>query len=255
MPPPPSTTPPARCGLSRALSKLGHCSRSEAAQLIKMGKVTLNGVVKRNPETPTVIGVDKIAVEGKPVKEVRHVYLMLNKPRGLITTAADEQGRPTVFECLQGKDLPPHLSAVGRLDMASEGLLLVTNDNQWATAVTDPNNHVDKVYHVQINRVADEAFIRDMIKGVTTDEDEHLAAKKVTLLRSGPKNCWLEVTLDEGKNRHIRKLVEELNVEVMRLVRVSIGTLQLGKLEKGAWRYLTASEAARVAKVEREKMR
>jgi len=234
---------------------LGHCSRSEAAQLIKMGKVTLNGVVKRNPGTPTVLGVDKIAVEGKLVKEVRHVYLMLNKPRGLVTTAADEQGRRTVFECLQGGDLPPHLSAVGRLDMASEGLLLVTNDNQWATAVTDPENHVDKVYHVQINRVADDVFIREMIKGVTTDEGEKLNAKKVELLRSGPKNCWLEVTLDEGKNRHIRKLVEELNVEVMRLVRVSIGTLQLGNLEKGKWRYLTASEAARVAKVEREKMR
>ena len=180
---------------------------------------------------------------------------MLNKPRGLITTASDDQGRATIFECLQGGGLPPHLSAVGRLDMASEGLLLVTNDNQWATVVTDPAQHVDKVYHVQINRVADEAFIRDMIKGVTTDDGDKLSAKKVTLLRSGPKNCWLEVTLDEGKNRHIRRLVEDLNTEVMRLVRIRVGSLELGPLAKGKWRYLTATEAAKLAQVERAKMR
>ena len=253
--PPPPPVPPTRCGLSRALSKLGYCSRSEATSLIKMGRVTLNGRVRKDPETPTVVGVDKLLVEGKPVEAVRHVYLMLNKPRGLITTASDDQGRATIFECLQGGGLPPHLSAVGRLDMASEGLLLVTNDNQWATVVTDPAQHVDKVYHVQINRVADEAFIRDMIKGVTTDDGDKLSAKKVTLLRSGPKNCWLEVTLDEGKNRHIRRLVEDLNTEVMRLVRIRVGSLELGPLAKGKWRYLTATEAAKLAQVERAKMR
>ena len=242
MPPPTSN----RCGLSRALSKLGYCSRSEAALLIKQGKVTLNGKVKRDPETPSLVGVDKICVEGKPVNAVKHVYLMLNKPRGLVTTASDAQGRPTVFECLQGGGLPPHLSAVGRLDMASEGLLLVTNDTQWAAGVTDPECHVDKVYHVQINRVADDTFIRDMIKGVETDEGERLTAKKVVMLRSGPKNCWLEVTLDEGKNRHIRRLIEELNAEVMRLVRVRIGTLNLGSLEKGKWRLLSPTEAGRL---------
>jgi len=234
---------------------MGHCSRSEAALLIKMGKVTINRVVKKDPESPVVLGVDKIAVDGIPVQAVRHVYLMLNKPRGLITTASDEQGRATVFECLQDKGLPPHLSAVGRLDMASEGLLLVTNDNQWATAVTDPTRHVDKVYHVQINRVADDVFIAEMIKGVTTDDGDKLCAKKVTLLRSGPKNCWLEVTLDEGKNRHIRRLVEDLNTEVMRLVRIRIGSLELGNLEKGKWRYLTATEAAKLADVARDKMK
>ena len=243
MPPPPT---PTRCGLSRALSKLGFCSRSEAATLIKAGKVTLNGKVKRDPETPTQVGVDKIHVEGKPVLAVKHAYLMLNKPRGLVTTAADEQGRPTVFECLQGDGLPPHLSAVGRLDMASEGLLLVTNDTKWATAVTDPTHHVDKVYHVQISRVVDDAFIADMIKGVPTEDGDRLKAKKVKLLRSGPKNCWLEVTLDEGKNRHIRRLVEDLNAEVMRLVRVRIGSLELGNLAKGEWRNLNSAEVAKL---------
>ena len=234
---------------------MGFCSRSEAASLIKMGRVTLNGRVRRDPETPTLVGVDEILVEGKPVQAQQPVYLMLNKPRGLVTSAADEQGRPTVFECLENGGLPPHISAVGRLDMASEGLLLMTNDNTWATAVTDPARHVDKVYHVQINRVADDAFLRDMKKGVITDEGERLSAKKAELLRSGPKNCWLEVTLDEGKNRHIRRLVEELNCEVMRLVRVRIGSLELGRLEKGAWRHLTPKEAAGLVQVAPEKTR
>lgn len=245
MPPPP--TP--RCGLARALSKLGHCSRSEAVALIKEGRVTLNGRVRRDPETPTLPGKDKIEVDGSGVRVAQMVYLMLNKPRGLVTTASDELGRSTIFECFQGGGLPQHLSAVGRLDKASEGLLLVTNDTRWAAAVADPVQHVDKVYHVQINRIAGEEFIRAMMVGVEVDDDVRLKAKKVELLRSGEKNCWLEVTLDEGKNRHIRRLLEELNAEVIRLMRVRIGRLELGPLAKGSWRHLTPAEAAALGPV------
>ncbi len=242
--PPPS---PARFGLARALSKLGYCSRSEAVRLIKAGKVALNSRVRTDPETPTLVGTDKIVVDGVPVGAVKLVYLMLNKPRGLVTTTSDELGRETIFECLRGGGLPAHLSAVGRLDKASEGLLLVTNDTRWAAAVTDPQQHVNKVYHVQIDRLADEAFLRDLEKGVITDEGEKLHAKTATLLRTGIKNCWLEIMLDEGKNRHIRRLIEEMNGEVLRLVRIRIGVLELGTLAKGAWRYLTPVEVKALA--------
>ncbi len=241
--PPPSSNPAARHGLARALSKLGQCSRSEAVRLIKAGKVTLNGRVRTDPETPTLAGKDKISVDGVPVGAVKPVYLMLNKPRGLVTTASDELGRATIFDCLKGGGLPSHLSAVGRLDKASEGLLLVTNDNRWAAALTDPGQHVDKVYHVQIDRIADAAFLAAMTRGVET-EDGPLKAKRAGLLRTGEKNCWLEVTLDEGRNRHIRRLLEDLNADVLRLVRVRIGALELGALSKGEWRHLTAVEVA-----------
>ncbi len=166
---------------------------------------------------------------------------MLNKPRGLITTNADEKGRETVFSCFEGATLP-RLTAVGRLDKASEGLLLFTSDSQWANAITDPQTHLDKTYHVQMDRVADEALLVALRQGVE-DDGESLAVKKVSLLRSGERTSWLEIVLDEGRNRHIRRMLAAVGAEVRRLVRVRIGPLQLGDLPKGQWRELTVTEA------------
>lgn len=235
-----------RAGLARALSKLGYCSRSQAWDLIKAGQVRVNGVVQRDAEKRVDLRRDRIDVDGHTLRAAARVYLMLNKPRGLVTTAADEKGRGTVFRCLDGHGLP-FIAPVGRLDQASEGLLLFTNDTNWASRITEPTNATDKTYHVQVDCVADDSLIQRLLKGVTAD-GEFLAAKSVRLLRHGEKNSWLEVVLDEGKNRHIRRLLGALGVEVLRLVRIAIGPLVLGNLAKGKFRLLTATEVESLSK-------
>jgi 23S rRNA pseudouridine2605 synthase len=225
------------------MSKLGYCSRNQAWDLIKAGRVRVNGSVIRDAELRINPKLDKIEVDGALVRAQPKVYLMLNKPRGLVTTTSDEKGRGTVYECLPGKDF---VSPVGRLDQASEGLLLFTNDTAWAANITDPATHLDKTYHVQVNCVADETLTRKMREGVPSEEGP-LKAKKVHVLRQGEKNSWLEVVLDEGRNRHIRRLLEGLGLEVLRLVRVSIGGLPLGNLAKGQVRALTTAEVAALA--------
>ncbi len=230
-----------RVGLARALSKLGYCSRSQAFALIRAGRVTLNGAVRRDPESPVSLDRDRILVDGQALAAAAPVYLMLNKPRGLVTTAADEKGRRTVYDCLPA-DLP-WLAPVGRLDKASEGLLLLTNDSEWAARIAAPETHLDKTYHVQVGAIADAVLLRAMEKGVSSG-GELLRAKRAAVLRSGQRNSWLEVVLDEGKNRHIRRLLAALGVEVLRLIRVAIGPLLLDDLAKGSYRALTAEEKA-----------
>jgi 23S rRNA pseudouridine2605 synthase len=227
-------------GLARALSKLGFCSRSQAWELIEAGRVRVNGAVMRDPEMRVAWQRDRIQVDEQAIREERKVYLMLNKPRGLVTTTADEQGRDTVFQCLAGKGLP-FVAPVGRLDKASEGLLLFTNDTAWAARVTAPEGHLDKTYHVQVDCVADEKLAQRIQAGIEA-EGEFLAAKNVHLLREGTRNSWLEIVLDEGRNRHIRRLLAALGVGVLRLVRVAIGPLPLGNLAKGEFRRLTHGE-------------
>jgi 23S rRNA pseudouridine2605 synthase len=230
-------------GLARALSKAGYCSRSRAAELICGGRVSLNGKIRYDPETPVSDHRDRIAVDGKAIDAQGKVYVMMNKPRGVVTTAADEKGRKTVYVLLneeKEKSLP-WLAPVGRLDKASEGLLLLTNDSEWGARIAAPETHLDKTYHVQVGIVADDQFIQTLIRGVKA-QGEFLRAKQARPLRAGQKNCWLEIILDEGKNRQIRRMMEAMGVEVLRLIRVAIGPLQLGNLAKGAHRALTADE-------------
>lgn len=237
-------------GVARVLSKMGYCSRSQAETLVRDGRVTLNGRIVRDPETPVRIERDRLAVDGAVVGERPKVYLAMNKPRGVVTTAVDEKGRRTVYDLLPpGQDW---ISPVGRLDKASEGLLLLTNDSTWAAGITDPASHLDKTYHVQIDCVATDELRRNITDGVS-DAGEHLRATAVRLLRHGKKNSWLEIVLDEGKNRHIRRLLAVLGVEVLRLVRVSIGPLQLGELKKGSLRPLTAAEKESLDKLLQDK--
>jgi 23S rRNA pseudouridine2605 synthase len=228
-----------RIGLARALSKLGHCSRSQAAEMIRAGCVRVNGVVRRNAESPVRLEKDHIEVNGRVVAEAEKLYLVMNKPRGVVTTASDEKGRETVCAML-----PANLrwvAPVGRLDKASEGLLLFTNDSEWAARVSAPETHLDKTYHVQIAGVADAALLEALEAGVISD-GETLRARSVRLLRRGGRNCWLEVVLDEGRNRQIRRMLAAKGVEVLRLVRVAIGPLELGELAKGEVRKLTSAE-------------
>ncbi|MBZ9794008.1 rRNA pseudouridine synthase [Rhizobium sp. 3T7] len=231
--------PGKRVTLPRALSKLGHCSRTQAERLILEGRVSVDG----RKVTDTSAWVDlaaTIRVDGTEVVAEAKIYLMLNKPRGLVTTRDDPEGRPTVYNCLRDFEAP-HLSPVGRLDKASEGLLLFTNDTVFAQALLDPLTHVTKTYHVQVNRIMDAQMLAAMTSGVRHD-GEVLKATSAALLRSGDKNAWIEVELDEGRNRQIRRMLEALDVECLRLVRVAIGGLALGELPKGAVRALTDAE-------------
>jgi 23S rRNA pseudouridine2605 synthase len=229
-----------KVGLARALSKLGYCSRSAAAKLIGAGRVRLNGSLTRNPETAVRMGTDRIEVDGVRVRQLEKVYWMLNKPRGVVTTAGDEQGRKTVYSGLP--DRLPWMGPVGRLDKASEGLLLFTNDSEWAARITAPESHLDKTYHVQIAAVADEVLLQKLREGVPTADGERLRVKTARIIRGGEKNTWIEIMLDEGKNRQIRRMVEGCDVEVLRLIRVAIGRLELGSLGKGAARELSRQE-------------
>lgn len=239
--PEPTRRPPQH-GLARALSKLGVCSRSQAEQWIRAGRVTLDGRVVRDPQHPTLGERQLIAVDGQAVRAIERAYVAFNKPRGLLVSTADERGRDTVYSALATAGLP-WLGVVGRLDKASEGLLLLSNDTSWAAGITEPATHLSKTYHVQVTGRPDEAVLAAMRAGIP-DAGDLLKVTAVTLLRSGEKNAWLEVVLDEGRNRHIRRLLAALGFDVMRLIRVAIGTLALGELAKGQWRRLNPDEVA-----------
>jgi 23S rRNA pseudouridine2605 synthase len=228
-----------RHGVARVISKLGVGSRTQAARWVREGRVRVNARLVRDPEFPAAL-TDRIDIDGQTCRSVQRLVLMLNKPRGLVTTARDERGRATVYDCLADAALP-WVAPIGRLDKASEGLLLFSNDPAWAARVTDPATGPPKTYHVQIDRPDDAALLADLVRGVESN-GEKLKACSARTLRSGEKNAWLEIVLKEGRNRQIRRLLEALDVSVLRLVRVAIGPLVLGELAKGKWRMLSDSE-------------
>lgn len=245
--PPPRHRDPARVpnyGLARVLNKRGLCSRSQAEALVRAGRVRVDGRIVRDPEAPTAPSA-RLDVDGAAVGAAQKRYLALNKPRGYVTSARDERGRDTVYALLAaagfGGTDAEWIAPVGRLDKASEGLLLFSNDSAWAARLTDPATHLDKTYHVQIDALPDAALLARLRAGVEHD-GERLALKAVRELRRGEKQAWLEIVLDEGRNRHIRRVLEACGVGVKRLVRVAIGTLTLGELAKGAVRELSAAE-------------
>lgn len=238
------SSPLPRHGLARVLSKQGLCSRTEAAAWIRAGRVAVDGRVVLDPEFPVTRDRHSVSVDGRPIETAVRRYLMLNKPRGLVTTASDERGRDTVYSCLDGAGLP-WLAAVGRLDKASEGLLLLCNDPEWAARITDPATGPDKTYRVQVDSIPDAMQLALLVEGVD-EAGERLRAKSAVLLRAGEKNAWLEIVLDEGRNRQIRRLLAAFDIGVMRLMRVAIGDLQLGELGKGQWRELSAEEVAKL---------
>ena len=233
-----------RHGVARVLSKLGVCSRSQAEVAVRAGRVDVDGRVVRDPEYPVEAERQQLRLDGVAVMAAQRIYLALNKPRGIVVSTADERGRDTGYDLLRDAGLP-WLGPVGRLDKASEGLLLLSNDSVWAAGITEPGMHLDKTYHVQVAGQPDAGVLVAMQAGVREGADL-LKARQVALLRAGEKNAWLEVVLDEGRNRHIRRLLAALGVDVLRLVRVAIGPLVLGDLAKGQWRHLDADEVAQL---------
>jgi 23S rRNA pseudouridine2605 synthase len=207
---------------------------------VRAGRVRVQGKRVGDPEYPVLPGATVIQVDGKPVRAGKMVYLMLNKPRGLVTSASDEKRRATVYSLLP-VDMP-WVAPIGRLDKASEGLLLMTNDSEWAARIAEPESGVSKTYHVQIAAVTEPAVLEKMTRGVRELKGEMLTVRSVSVIRSGAKNSWLEIVLDEGKNRQIRRIMGALGIEVLRLIRIAIGPVKLGDLGKGRWRELTEGE-------------
>lgn len=228
------------------ISKLGIASRTVATSWIVAGRVSVNDRIRVDPVFPVVQGSDRIAIDGLEVGAAARVYVALNKPRGLVTSARDEHDRATVYRCLDGSGLP-WLAPVGRLDKASEGLLLLCNDPAWAAALLDPEHGPDKTYHVQIDALPTEDLLRRLRGGIACD-GQWLRVKAVQVLRQGGKHAWLEIVLDEGRNRQIRRLLAAVGIAVLRLVRVAIGPLQLGDLGKGRWRILMPAEVEALTK-------
>ena len=227
--------------LPRALSKLGCASRSKALGLIGAGRVAVNGRVVADPGARVCLPRDRIAIDGSAVAPAERRCIALNKPRGLVTTTSDERGRATVYECLRN-ERDRRLMPVGRLDKASEGLLLFTSDTRWAQHLLDPASQTPKTYHVQVNRVLTDDECQRLQRGVRLDDGTCARPTAVSVLRSGGTTCWLEITLCEGHNREIRRMLETVGAEVLRLVRVAIGPVRLGTLAKGSVRELTQAE-------------
>ena len=236
-------------GIARVISKRGYCSRSKAEMLVKEGRVTLNGKVVVNPETPTREN-DEIVINGKSIKAAEKLYFMMNKPKGYVTTASDEKNRPTVIDLfnekyrhkyahLQPNQKAPHISPVGRLDCASEGLLLLSNDTQWANEILDPKNSHIKIFRVQTKGILSEVDLKKLVDGfmvparIFGEKEEFMKAKSAAIHNVGEKNCWLQITLTEGKNRQIRRMLDTLGYPVLRLIRIQINNYQLGQLKPG----------------------
>ena len=230
--------------IQKVLSEQGVCSRRAAEQIIREGRVKLNG-------HPVTVGDkmdtsrDLLTVDGQRVyipRTQEHLYIMLHKPRGYITTTSDERGRKTVMDLLT--DLPARVFPVGRLDKDSEGMLLFTNDGEFTNLLTHPSHGVSKLYRVTVRPHATETQIMQLTEGVTLDDGSVTQPAVIQVVADEPGRTVLEMTIREGKNRQIRRMCEAVGLEVIRLRRSAMGAVKLGMLQPGQYRELTKSEVS-----------
>jgi pseudouridine synthase len=221
------------------LSKAGVGSRVDAARWIRAGRVQVNGRVVRDPDRWVDLARDRVRFDGKPLEARQRVYVLLHKPAGYLTTYRDPRGRPTVYELIAG--VGTFVSPVGRLDLDTSGLLLMTNDTQLAERVTNPSSHVPKIYRVKASVPLSDDQLRRLRDGIELSDGPTRPAQ-VARLRGPEGTTGFEITLTEGRNRQVRRMVEALGAEVVELVRVKIGPLGLGTLPAGKWRQLTPAE-------------
>jgi pseudouridine synthase len=227
--------------LERVLSKAGIGSRVEARSWIHAGRVKVNGVLMRNPDHWVDMARDRVLFDGKPLRARERVYLLLYKPTGYLTTYKDPEGRPTVYDLIA--DVDTFLSPVGRLDLDTSGLLLMTNDNQFAERVTNPQSHVPKTYLVKASMLLSDAQLDRLREGIELADGPTRPAL-VRRVRDSATYTHFEMTLTEGRNRQVRRMVEALGARVLELVRVKVGRIGIGALPIGKWRLLTAAEVA-----------
>lgn len=234
--------------LERVLSKAGIGSRVEARSWIHGGRVQVNGKVIRNPDHWVDMQRDRVRFDGKPLVARERLYVLLYKPTGYLTTYKDPQGRPTVYDLIA--DVGTFLSPVGRLDLDTSGLLLMTNDNRFAERVTNPDSHVPKTYLVKASMLLTAAQLQQLRDGIELADGPTRPAG-VKRLRDSAKYTHFEVTLTEGRNRQVRRMVEALGAKVLKLVRVRVGPIGIGALPIGKWRLLTPAEVAAFNKGEK----
>ena len=227
--------------LERVLSKAGAGSRTDARGWIAAGRVKVNGKVTRDPDQWIDMARDRVRLDNKPLEARERLYVLLYKPTGYLTTYKDPDGRPTVYDLVA--DVGTFLSPVGRLDLDSSGLLLMTNDNQLAERITNPDSHVPKTYLVKASAVLTEEQLQQLRDGIELSDGPTRPAR-VTRLRDSARYTHFEITLTEGRNRQVRRMVEALGARVLKLVRVRIGSIAIGALPIGRWRLLTPAEVA-----------
>jgi 23S rRNA pseudouridine2605 synthase len=227
--------------LDRVLSKAGLGSRTDARFWIKVGRVKVNGKIIKDPGHWVKLDTDRVDFDGKPVQidETARVYIVLNKPRGYLTAYKDPEGRPTVYQLIAG--IIEFLVPVGRLDLDTSGLLLMTNDTQFAEFVTNPQSKAPKTYLVKASTLLSDEQLDRLRAGLDLDDGPTRPAE-VRRLRDSGKYTHFEMTITEGRNRQVRRMVEAIGSKVLKLVRVAIGSLEIGGLEIGKWRALTPEE-------------
>lgn len=232
---------PGQVSLERALSKLGIASRTQAREWILSGRVTVNGILRRDPEFPVRPETARIKIDGERAARAAPRTILLHKPRGVVTTRSDEKGRPTVFSLLGEAADPSYLVAVGRLDWATSGLLILTNDTRLANWLTDPSNQVRRTYLVSVRgKVTEEAL--ELLRRGLRDEGELLQPDELVLRKASGRESHLVIGLSEGKNREVRRLFAAIGHEVTRLKRVAYGALELGELQPGQFREVGMEE-------------
>src|SRR6185437_4805236 len=230
--------------LERVISKAGVGSRTDARRWIAAGRVEVNGKRIQTPDYWVDFARDKVTLDGKPVRPGRKVYLLLYKPKGYLTTYKDPEGRPTVYDLIAGLDT--WVVPVGRLDLDTSGLLILTNDTQFAERLTNPEHRVPKTYQVKASSVLTGEQLENLRRGVTLSDGPTRAAI-VKRLRDTAKYTVIEMTITEGRNRQVRRMVEAVGSKVLKLVRTSIGEIRIGDLPIGKWRLLTAEEIRALA--------
>lgn len=237
--------------IQKLISDSGLCSRRKAEELISQGRVTVNG---RPCSLGDKAGIrDLIAVDGKAIAEQSREkrYIMLNKPRGYITTMSDEQGRKIAADLLEGVE--ERVVPVGRLDRNSEGLLLFTNDGDFANRITHPSRHVSKTYRVTIDGKVSEEQLMQLATGVELDDGKVTLPCTVDVLVEEPNRTVLRIVIKQGLNRQIRRMCAAVGLSVGRLRRVAVGSVKLGMLKTGEWRDLTAEEVKSLRMASAEK--
>jgi 23S rRNA pseudouridine2605 synthase len=225
--------------LERVLSKAGVGSRTEARKWIGAGRVKVNGKVEGDPNRWVDLEHDRVTFDDKPLQKAEHVYLLLHKPAGYLTTYRDPEGRPTIYDLLPDRDR--YLFPVGRLDLDTSGLLILTNDTAFAERLTNPEYHVPKTYVVKASEHLPEARLEELRRGIELRDGPTRPAIVHRLRDPGGKTVF-EITITEGRNRQVRRMVEALDAKVISLARTAIGPITLGDLEPGATRALTPDE-------------